>query len=395
MSPLPDYLPSPERDGGICLALSGGGFRATLFHLGALRRINELGIIGKLAAISSVSGGSIMSLCLAKAMIDRPLQNGTMVNFDDLVAKVHEITSYNLRRQVVLNPLNWGPKRGERVAKQLARRVTDKTLADLPQNPLFIFCATDMAFGANWEYSRLHAGDYQAGYKINGLNTIKLAHAAACSACFPPVFAPLDTDVRPNELVGGHAQGKDADACRQRIRLSDGGVYDNMGLEPLWKHANTLLVSNAGGVFEYARDRGTLSDVKRYPDIVGNQALALRRRWLIASFGGGAGPGGRAGLSGTYWATSGDRTSYDPADKKGYSPATAMLISQIRTDLDHFSEGETAALENHGYLMADIAVRVHVPALYGSSTANPPYPAWMDEAIVRDALKDSAKRRIL
>ena len=148
MSPLPDYLPSPERDGGICLALSGGGFRATLFHLGALRRINELGIIGKLAAISSVSGGSIMSLCLAKAMIDRPLQNGTMVNFDDLVAKVHEITSYNLRRQVVLNPLNWGPKLAERVAKQLARRVTDKTLADLPQNPLFIFCATDMAFGA-------------------------------------------------------------------------------------------------------------------------------------------------------------------------------------------------------------------------------------------------------
>ena len=71
-----------------------------------------------------------------------------------------------------------------------------------------------------------------------------------------------------------------------------------------------------------------------------------------------------------------------------------MLISQIRTDLDDFSEGETAALENHGYLMADIAIRVHVPALYSNSGINPPYPTWMDEAKVSNALKDSAKRRL-
>ena len=394
MSPLPDYLPSPTRDGGISLALSGGGFRATLFHLGALRRLNELGVIGKLSAISSVSGGSIMALCLAKAIMDRPLQNGTMHNFEDLAEKVHELTSYNLRRQVMFNPLNWGPKLGERVARQLERRVTDKTLADLPQHPRFIFCATDMAFGANWEYSRLHAGDFQAGYKINGLNTIKLAHAAACSACFPPVFAPLDTGVNPKEFVGGHAQGKEADTCRQRIRLSDGGVYDNMGLEPIWKHSSTVLVSDAGGVFEFARDRGTIADVRRYPDIVGNQARALRKRWLISSFGGGSGPGGAAGLSGTYWAASGERTSYDPSDKLGYSTATARMISQIRTDLDTFSEGECASLENHGYLMADIAMRVHVPALYTFPPVQVPYQGWMDETRVRAALENSAKRRI-
>jgi len=44
---------------GIGLALSGGGFRATLFHCGALWRLNELGYLQKLARVSSVSGGSI------------------------------------------------------------------------------------------------------------------------------------------------------------------------------------------------------------------------------------------------------------------------------------------------------------------------------------------------
>ena len=41
------------------LALSGGGFRAALFHLGSLWRLNELGWLKRLAEVTSVSGGSI------------------------------------------------------------------------------------------------------------------------------------------------------------------------------------------------------------------------------------------------------------------------------------------------------------------------------------------------
>src|SRR5437868_197267 len=44
---------------GIALCLSGGGYRAMLFHLGSLWRLNECGYLPKLARISSVSGGSI------------------------------------------------------------------------------------------------------------------------------------------------------------------------------------------------------------------------------------------------------------------------------------------------------------------------------------------------
>src|SRR5262245_49320047 len=50
---------------GIALALSGGGFRAMLFHAGALKRLNELGILPRVARISSVSGGSIAAGFLA------------------------------------------------------------------------------------------------------------------------------------------------------------------------------------------------------------------------------------------------------------------------------------------------------------------------------------------
>ena len=50
---------------GIGLALSGGGFRATLFHCGALWRLGELGILARLDRVSSVSGGSITAGALA------------------------------------------------------------------------------------------------------------------------------------------------------------------------------------------------------------------------------------------------------------------------------------------------------------------------------------------
>src|SRR5262249_62000062 len=51
------YRPGRERE-GIAVCLSGGGFRAALFHAGALRRLNELGILSRVRTVSSVSGGA-------------------------------------------------------------------------------------------------------------------------------------------------------------------------------------------------------------------------------------------------------------------------------------------------------------------------------------------------
>src|SRR3989442_10811401 len=66
MGNLPLQLANPTTqpgedtpEDGIGLCLSGGGYRAMLFHVGALWRLNELGYLPKLTRISSVSGGSI------------------------------------------------------------------------------------------------------------------------------------------------------------------------------------------------------------------------------------------------------------------------------------------------------------------------------------------------
>ena len=66
----------------IALCLSGGGYRAMLFHLGALLRLNEFGYLPKINRFSSVSGGSIMAAWLGlvwnKLKFD---QNGVANNF--------------------------------------------------------------------------------------------------------------------------------------------------------------------------------------------------------------------------------------------------------------------------------------------------------------------------
>ncbi|MEM7475778.1 MAG: patatin-like phospholipase family protein [Planctomycetota bacterium] len=57
-----DEKPESENDGiEIDLALSGGGFRASLFHLGVLRYLLDSGLISSVKRITSVSGGSILA----------------------------------------------------------------------------------------------------------------------------------------------------------------------------------------------------------------------------------------------------------------------------------------------------------------------------------------------
>ena len=135
------HFPAQPRQ-GLSLSLSGGGFRATIFHLGALRRLNELGILSRLDAVTSVSGGSMMAMCLADAMMSSPaLAAGQpFQNFTALVGKVHALASCNLRRRILLErlePQNWGHSLVELVAKELTNRVSDKPLSASARPPTF------------------------------------------------------------------------------------------------------------------------------------------------------------------------------------------------------------------------------------------------------------------
>src|SRR4051812_33712446 len=72
--PVSSGVDKPHLRGGrdrVALCLSGGGLRAALFHLGALRRLNELGILCQVDTIVSVSGGSILAAFLARNIKDQ------------------------------------------------------------------------------------------------------------------------------------------------------------------------------------------------------------------------------------------------------------------------------------------------------------------------------------
>jgi NTE family protein len=70
---------------GIALCLSGGGYRAMIFHLGALIRLNEIGLLAKLNRVSSVSGGSITAAQLGLKWRDLQFQNDVAKNLQELV----------------------------------------------------------------------------------------------------------------------------------------------------------------------------------------------------------------------------------------------------------------------------------------------------------------------
>ena len=253
------YIP-PHRNGA-ALCLSGGGYRAALFHLGVCRRLNELGVIPSLDAISAVSGGSIFAAHLARRMVES--DGNCLANYEERVAVPFQtFVQHDIRTLPALTrllPWNWSNAGAgaERLAGQYEEYLLGTmTLSQLPSRPNFIFCATDLTFGVSWVFSKPHVGDYLAGYMAAASVAVQpLVRAVAASSCFPPVFRPLPMNLQPSDLTGGDAKTDDRDDDVRSLVLTDGGVYDNMGLEPVWKTCKTLYVSDGGKPFQFAAQR--------------------------------------------------------------------------------------------------------------------------------------------
>jgi NTE family protein len=390
------YVPPPESARrGIALCLSGGGYRALLFHLGAVTRLNEFGALARLKTISSVSGGSILSAGLASAPL-YPLVGSVPPGIweQEIAAPLRAFAARNIRTPAILRrllPWNWlRTSTGVEALADAYRGVTTLTLASLPEQPNFLFCSTDMAFGVNWIFERRRLGDYQAGYAAPPPD-YPLARAVAASSCFPPIFNPLPIGLDPAELTGGKIpKGAERDRLIRGLRLTDGGNYDNLGLEPVWKSHAMVLCSDGGALFDLEPDRGLFWRLKRYLAIIDHQALALRKRWLIGGFVDGI-------FEGTYWGIASAVQSFEVDVRPAYSKEFAEdVIAHIRTDLDAFSDAEAAILENHGYTLAEAAMRRHLPQLapLPRPPMNLPHP-WIPEEQARRLLARSSKRTLL
>lgn len=388
--PGPDDA-APSRRRGIGLCLSGGGYRATLFHLGAIRRLFELGITGRpdFDTIASVSGGSLTSAQWAIAEAQAKAEE-RLIDFErDIGRPLHALTSRDIRTGAMIRkfflPWNWfrGSYAVDAMISQFEGAFGKGTLNLLPEQPRFVFCGTDMSFGANFIFDRDRVGSYLAGYAPP--EGFTLAQAVAASACFPPLFGPLRIDRARERFKGGRAPGVDA-GHRKRIledlRVTDGGVYDNMGLEPVWKSHRVVVVSDAGGLMDAEADQSWTWRIQRYQAIQEGQARGARKRFLISGFTQGT-------ISGTYIGVGSSADRYRGALEGGYSKAFAMdVIANIRTDLDAFSEVEQAVLVNHGYTLIDAAIRTHAPELIANdSVFTLPFPAFTSKTMSEDELR--------
>jgi NTE family protein len=400
------YLPPPRMQRkGAALCLSGGGYRASLFDLGAMRRLNELGILSQVDTFSSVSGGSIAAAFVAAHVAGRldgqwPEPGELVPGFDTGIAKpLCDLAGTNIRTGAALtrlNPLNIrNPNAASNVlAERYAEAITKRSIAELPDRPRFIFCATDLQFRTQWviDSGLNRQGSDVAGYQHPVPDDWTVARAVAASSCFPGVFPPMQLDLEPASLTGGTYDGIDRDDLCRDIELTDGGVFDNLGLEPVWQDHAVILASDGSPSFGPTPDLGPLWPSLRPIVTLLEQATTVRKRWLMSNYM-------KQIYDGAYWGIASLPSNFDPPPDTLVYPDDLIehVISQVRIELDAFSPAEMAVLENHGYLMCDLAIRTHEPDLIRRPDAplNPPHPDWINFERARRALSKSHKHKLL
>ena len=343
---------------GVALALSGGGFRATLFHAGALIRLNELGLLKQINRFVSVSGGAIALGCLAMNWPRLDWKDGRATNLKEVFV---EPLQGLCRRKFDIPAILEGVLKPSRPPSEVLRRAYTKhifgdlQLDQLPSRPMFLFQATNLATGRAFRFTRDYVADYLIGSAPS--TGISLATAVAASTAFPPVLSPLYLKIDAagfKKLPGSLLH--DREEFRKNLKLTDGGVYDNLALEPAWD-SETVLVSDAGAPFEHSA-RLNMNWYRQYLralDIASTQARALRKRWLVDQFASGT-------RKGAYWGITTDISRY-PVKSVKVNPGIQEKIYTIRTRLNCFSSSEQGQLINLGYALSDAACRSHMQPL--------------------------------
>lgn len=258
-----------EKLEAIGIALSGGGSRAIAFHLGCLKALDTYGIVQKSVIMSCVSGGSVIGALYAT-------HEGS---FEEFEAKVHALlreglvipslktaftTNEGIRAFVSWLRLAWVmlwrvvtkiPKwivgmvlkavlsinNGASLPRDMPMRFASRTtlivrtldrvyfkgatLKDIEKNSVkFVASAAELRTGSAFYFSAFEGGSWRYG-KVNPDN-ILLAKAVAASAAYPLFLPALDETMTFNKSDGSERS--------DRVTLTDGGVYDNLGLSPLW-----------------------------------------------------------------------------------------------------------------------------------------------------------------
>jgi NTE family protein len=353
---VPTDPPEDAPEPGVALCLSGGGYRAMLFHVGALWRLNELGWLPKLDRVSSVSGGSITAGVLAHRWSRLGFDAGGVAEAFQpaFVAPIRALAAKTIDVPAGLKGIFLPGSVADRVAGRYdAELFRGATLQSLPDRPRFVFNATNLQSGVLWRFSKPYMWDYRVG-KVPQPNE-KLATAVAASSAFPPFLSPLTLKVNEADYEPGTGTDLEEPTYRRRPVLGDGGVYDNLGLETAWKRYTTILVSDGGGQFapqERVRTNWVLQST-RVLGVIDGQVRALRKRQVVGGLA--------AGLrQGAYWSIWSHVADFDLPDALTVADAAARRLAETPTRLGKLDAAHQERLINWGYAICDTAMRKHV-----------------------------------
>jgi NTE family protein len=366
---MPDNSLSPVHDAfngkpapGTALCLSGGGYRAMLFHAGCIWRLNDAGLLGTLKRVSSVSGGSITAGILGMNWSALGLSAASPGAAGDkftqfFIEPVRMMASTTIDESAILGGIFLPGSISDHVADKYDSLVFHgKTLQDLPSDdagPRFVINATNVQSGVLMRFSKPYMRDYRVGQVLNPV--LPLARAVAASSAFPPILSPCDIELSKYGMEFAPADGTEdlhEEPYTTKLVLSDGGVYDNLGLETAWKRFDTILVSDGGG--HYAPDPDPHHDWARHAarvlDLIDGQVRALRTRQLIALFG----EGERAGA---YWGIRQDITKYGQPPALPCPVDRTMDLAATATRLQKMEDTLQERLINWGYAVCDASLR--------------------------------------
>lgn len=361
----PAQIPEP----GTALCLSGGGYRAMVFHTGVLWRLYEAGLVGGLKRISSVSGGSITAGVLGLKWNKLGFDPGNVRDdfVREVVAPLRRLASETLDADAIVLGAVLPGRISDRIVAAYDRHLFDgATLQDLPDEPRFVINATNVQSGALWRFMKPYMRDYRVGEVKNP--TLRLSQAIAASSAFPPVLSPVEIRLNPESFTPGSGQDLQRKPFTSRVLLTDGGVYDNLGLETAWKNYDTILVSDAGGKMQAQEE--PKSDWGRHAhrvlELIDNQVRSLRKRQVIDSFRSGA-------RRGAYWGVRTNIADYELGDALPCPSENTLTLAETPTRFKRMADELQEKLINWGYAVCDAALRKHVdPALPKPSGF--PYP---------------------
>lgn len=368
----------------IGLCLSGGGFRAAFYALGAVRYLAEARLLHNVQVVSAVSGGSIAAAVLADRWDALKARDFSVEAFDEQVegpfeatVNDHSIRNMALRRWAGRRLTLRGPARSSIVGRVLAERLVGaKRIIDLAPSLQVVLTSTDLGTGRAFRMSQEFVGSYDFGYAAPP-GDLEIGEAIAASAAVPMLFPPvrLATD------------GFGLRAAPRALSLVDGGVYDNLGLEwfqgwssgrpPLARPVDFVVVIDASGVLDpQASTLRGLRALTRTRDIQYFQTRATRIRWFVEKLL-------RDEMQGLYLAIKNppqgfrmpNGTPIDPELYSGALPADfTPALAAIRTDLDRFTPVETGLLRYHGYWSMHARLKALHPKL--STTTSPSWDSY-------------------